>query len=174
MKRLGAIILVTSIIHIIICDLYMNFLIITPFLKAYSPYLRSTVNKQRLYSQIRDGEHPFNVTVKKILQTLINIIQLALLFIFKQATDKNLEVILRRMITMKCGDEQTDRSLDQIYYGFTFVQSWFILLIFSNIVGIVVDWFALDLSYGGTWNKMARRTTRILKCRSCKKKNKKS
>ena len=73
------------------------------------------------------------------------------------------------MIFMKCGDRGMNKALTEIYGGFTFIDSWFYLLILTIVANFYLDYCALYMSYGGTWGHIGRHAYRLLVCKPCRK-----
>lgn len=105
-------IMVLTFFQILICQCFLNFLTFTPFCKAYC--LKDNIYKKSLYRQIREGEHPCYVGIKKITQTIINFAQLFMIFnMFYSVNGSGSKMIgdddvlnkLRRMIVIGCSDD---------------------------------------------------------------------
>uniref|UniRef100_A0A7S3IN36 Uncharacterized protein n=1 Tax=Strombidium inclinatum TaxID=197538 RepID=A0A7S3IN36_9SPIT len=152
----------------------MNFLVITPFCKAYC--MTKKIYKQSLYRQIREGEHPCYVSVRKIVHTLMNILQLIFTLRLSynldsnQDSDRELVKDLERMILIQCSDDFVNSELQQTYMAYIFIDSWFIILVAMIVFNFYLDFLGLTLTYGGTWNKLNRKCHRIVTCRCRKKK----
>lgn len=172
--------MVITFFQILICQCFLNFLTFTPFCKAYC--LKDQIYKKSLYRQIREGEHPCYVSIKKITQLIINMVQLFMIFsIFYSVNNSGISgnndllAKLDRIILLSCSDPYINQSLMEINVAFDYISSWFALVIIMVLFNIYIDYFGLYLSYGDTWRKLHAyvcmcKCFRVKNC--CKKKSK--
>ena len=169
--------MVVTFFQILICQCFLNFLTFIPFCKAYC--LKDQIYKKSLYRQIREGEHPCYVSIKKITQTIINVVQLLMMLSMfysvnntRISSNDDLLAKLDRIIVIGCSDDYINQSLIEINQAFDYISSWFGLVILMVLFNIYIDYFGLYLSYGGTWNKINRYLCRCVRGKYCCQKKK--
>lgn len=69
-------IIVLTVFDIFICGMLLNLVIATPFCKAYPIicFKSKQVYREQIYKSIRDGDHFYYISIRKFLNTLMNVL----------------------------------------------------------------------------------------------------
>ena len=76
---------------------------------------------------------------------------------------------LGSIILISCSDNYINSQLIEIDQAFDFVENWFTWPMLLLLLNLYIDYCGLELSYGGTWNRMLRKAKRIFRCRGREK-----
>ena len=120
---LANILIIVTMFQIFICCFLLNFVIVMPFCKAYSPCFDKEyrqVHQSNLYKLIRNGDHLMFVSMKKFFNTLMNIMQLYLI-LYVEMSNTEVTESLHRVSIIGCSDPLVNESILNIYYAILFM-----------------------------------------------------
>ena len=76
---------------------------------------------------------------------------------------------LGSIILISCSDIYINNQLIEIDKAFDFVENWFKWPMLLLLFNFYIDYCGLELSYGGTWNRMLRKAKRMFRSNKSKK-----
>lgn len=164
--------MLNNIIVMTTIQLFVNFslvfVIFVPFAKAYGPswlYGRRSqkVYHQDLIRQIRQGDHLLYVSVKKFINTSMNVFQLCLIIYTMSDYHKTMENI-ERINILKCGDYLINESMYKLLYAMSFLRQHLKEIFVLISLNVFIDYLGLKMVMKDTYVRMGRCCKRCCCC----------